>query len=97
MSGRVLITGAAGALGRSVVERFLDAGDRVLAVDANEAGLGELTELAPSDRLSVRRVNLADPSQWVSTDAVASAIHFLTTPAAAGINGAAVRVPGRTP
>ena len=38
----------------------------------------------------------ADPAQWVSTDAVASAIHFLTTPAAAGINGAAVRVPGRT-
>jgi NAD(P)-dependent dehydrogenase (short-subunit alcohol dehydrogenase family) len=60
MSGRVLITGAAGALGRSVVHRFLDAGDRVLAVDANEAGLGELTDLAPSDRLSVRRVDLAD-------------------------------------
>ncbi|HWM90018.1 MAG TPA: SDR family oxidoreductase [Thermoanaerobaculia bacterium] len=231
MSVRVLITGAAGALGRSVVERFLDGGDRVLAVDANEAALGELTELAPSDRLSVRRVNLADsveverlfddaenasgvpasvvhlvggfrwarfadlsdrdwsylvtlnlettfrvfrecarrferagggsvvavsapaallgeagvggyaaakagvlrmveslaremqpfggranailpgtmdtpanraampdadPSQWVTTDAVASAIHFLTTPAASAINGAAVRVPGRT-
>ena len=231
MSGRVLITGAAGALGRSVVRRFLDAGDRVLAVDANEAALGELTDLAPSDRLSVRRIDLADsgdverlfddaeqasgippsvihlvggfrwgrladlsdrdwsylvtlnlettfrvfresarrfekagsgsvvavsapaallgeagvggyaaakagvlrmveslaremagfggranavlpgtmdtpanraampdadPSQWVSTDAVASVIHFLTTPAAAAVNGAAVRVPGRT-
>jgi NAD(P)-dependent dehydrogenase (short-subunit alcohol dehydrogenase family) len=214
-----------------VVQRFLDGGDRVLAVDANEAALGELTELALSDRLSVRRVNLADsgeverlfddserasgipsavvhlvggfrwarfadltdrdwsylvtlnlettfrvfrecarrferagggsvvavsapaallgeagvggyaaakagvlrmveslareiapfggranailpgtmdtpanrasmpdtdPSQWVTTEAVASAIHFLTTPAAAGINGAAVRVPGQT-
>ncbi|MFP5284857.1 MAG: SDR family oxidoreductase [Thermoanaerobaculia bacterium] len=226
MSGRVLITGAAGALGRSVVQRFLDAGDRILAVDANEAALGELAGLAPSDRLSVRRVNLADsgevaglfeagpfpavvhlvggfrwsrfadlsdrdwsylvtlnlettfrvfresarsferagggsvvavsapaallgeagvggyaaakagvlrmveslaretapfggranailpgtmdtpanraampdadPSQWVTTDAVASAINFLPTPAAAGINGAAVRVPGRS-
>src|SRR5688572_27607636 len=63
MSGRVLITGAAGALGRSVVQRFLDGGDRVLAVDANEAALGELTELAPSDRLSVRRVNLADSGE----------------------------------
>lgn len=226
-----MITGAAGALGRSVVQRFLDAGDRVLAVDANEAALAELTDLAPSDRLSVRRVNLADsgeverlfddaerasgvpasvvhlvggfrwarfadltdkdwsylvtlnlettfrvfrecarrferagggavvavsapaallgeagvggyaaakagvlrmveslaremaafggranavlpgtmdtpanraampdadPSQWASTDAVASVIHFLTTPAAAAVNGAAVRVPGRT-
>jgi NAD(P)-dependent dehydrogenase (short-subunit alcohol dehydrogenase family) len=231
MSGRTLITGAAGALGRSVVQRFLDEGSRVLAIDANEAALGELAGLAPSDRLSVRRVNLADsgeverlfedaeqasgippavvhlvggfrwarfadltdrdwsylvtlnlettfrvfrecarrferagggslvavsapaallgeagvggyaatkagvlrmveslaremapfggranavlpgtmdtpanraampdadPSQWVSTDAVASVIHFLTTPAAAGVNGAAVRVPGRT-
>lgn len=48
MSGRVLITGAAGALGRSVVQPFLDGGDRVLAVDANEAGLGELAGLAPS-------------------------------------------------
>lgn len=226
MSGRVLITGAAGALGRSVVQRFLDGGDRVLAADANEGALGELTGPAPSDRLSVRRVNLADsgeveslfeagpfpavvhlvggfrwarfadltdrdwsylvtlnlettfrvfrecarhferagggsvvavsapaallgeagvggyaaakagvlrmveslaremapfggranailpgtmdtpanrasmpdadPAQWVTTEAVASAIHFLTTPAAAGINGAAVRVPGRT-
>jgi NAD(P)-dependent dehydrogenase (short-subunit alcohol dehydrogenase family) len=231
MSGRVLITGAAGALGRSVVQRFLDGGDRILAVDTNEDALGELTGLAPSDRLSVRRVNLADsgevealfddserasgipsavihlvggfrfarfadltdrdwsylltlnlettfrvfrecarrferagggsvvavsapaallgeagvggyaaakagvlrmveslareiapfggranailpgtmdtpanreampdadPAQWVSTAAVASAIHFLTTPAAAGINGAAVRVPGRS-
>lgn len=232
MQGRVLITGAAGALGRSVVQRFLDAGDRVLAVDANEAALAELTDLAPSDVLSVRRVNLADsgeverlfddaertsgipsavvhlvggfrwarfadltdkdwsylvtlnlettfrvfrecarrferagggavvavsapaallgeagvggyaaakagvlrmveslaremaafggranailpgtmdtpanraampdadPSQWASTDAVASVIHFLTTPASASVNGAAVRVPGRTP
>lgn len=232
MHGRVLITGAAGALGRSVVQRFLDEGGRVLAADANEAALGELAEIAPSERLAVRRVNLADsaeveslfeagpfpavvhlvggfrwarfadltdrdwsylvtlnlettfrvfrecarsferververagggsvvavsapaallgeagvggysatkagvlrmveslaremapfggranavlpgtmdtpanraampdadPSQWVPTEAVASAIHFLTTQAAAGINGAAVRVPGRT-
>jgi NAD(P)-dependent dehydrogenase (short-subunit alcohol dehydrogenase family) len=231
VQGRVLITGAAGALGRSVVQRFVDGGDPVLAVDANEAALAELTDLAPSDILSVRRVNLADsgeverlfddaertsgipsavvhlvggfrwarfadltdkdwsylvtlnlettfrvfrecarrferagggvvvavsapaaflgeagvggyaaakagvlrmveslaremapfggranailpgtmdtpanraampdadPSQWASTDAVASVIHFLTTPAAASVNGAAVRVPGQT-
>jgi NAD(P)-dependent dehydrogenase (short-subunit alcohol dehydrogenase family) len=231
MKGRVLITGAAGALGRSVVKRFVDAGERVLAVDANEAALAELTDLAASDVLAVRRVDLtstadverlfaeaeqasglppavvhlvggfrwgrfadlsdqdwsylvqlnlettfrvfrecarrferagggalvavgapagllgeagvgayaaakagvlrmvealaremapfggranavlpgtmdtpanraampdADPSRWVSTDDVAAVIHFLTTPAAAGVNGAAVRVPGPT-
>ena len=228
MSGRVLITGAAGALGRSVVTRFVEAGDRVLAVDASDAALAELN---PSDAIAVRRVDLsstdeviglfdaaeaesgvpravvhlvggfrwarfadcsdadwsylmklnlettfrvfrecarrferagggavvavsapaallgeagvggyaaakagvlrmveslaremaafggranavlpgtmdtpanraampdADPSQWASTDAVASVIHFLTTPAASAVNGAAVRVPGRT-
>jgi NAD(P)-dependent dehydrogenase (short-subunit alcohol dehydrogenase family) len=38
----------------------------------------------------------ADPSTWVSTDEVASVIHFLTTPAAKAVNGAAVRVPGPT-
>jgi NAD(P)-dependent dehydrogenase (short-subunit alcohol dehydrogenase family) len=63
MSGRVLITGAAGALGRSVVERFLEGGDRVLAVDANEGALAELTSLAPSDTLSVRRADLASTSE----------------------------------
>jgi NAD(P)-dependent dehydrogenase (short-subunit alcohol dehydrogenase family) len=39
----------------------------------------------------------ADPAEWVTTDAVASVIHFLTTPAAAAINGAAIRVPGPKP
>jgi NAD(P)-dependent dehydrogenase (short-subunit alcohol dehydrogenase family) len=60
---RVLITGAAGALGRSVVARFLEAGDRVLAVDADEEALAELTSLAPSDALSVRRVDLAETAE----------------------------------
>ena len=63
MHQRVLITGAAGALGRSVVTRFLDAGERVLAVDADESALGELTGLAPSDRLSVRRVDLTSTEE----------------------------------
>jgi NAD(P)-dependent dehydrogenase (short-subunit alcohol dehydrogenase family) len=231
MNGRVLITGAAGALGRSVVKRFLDDGERVLAVDAVEGALAELTALFASDALAVRRVDLtsteeverlfveteeesgipgkvvhlvggfrwarfadltdrdwkylldlnlettfrifrecarrferagggvviavsspaglqgdagvggyaaakagvlrmveslaremapfggranailpgtmdtpanragmpdADPAQWVTTDAVAEVIHYLTTPAASAITGAAVRVPGRT-
>lgn len=37
-----------------------------------------------------------DPSEWASTDEVARVIHFLTTPAAAQVNGAGVRVPGPT-
>jgi NAD(P)-dependent dehydrogenase (short-subunit alcohol dehydrogenase family) len=229
MSGRVLITGAAGALGRSVVTRFLEAGERVLAVDADQTALDGLSSLGSpdtlTDSLTVRRVDLtstedvaalftgagdlssvihlvggfrwgriadlsdrdwsfllalnlettfrifretarrfeaarggslvavsapagllgeagvgayaatkagvlrlveslarelapsgaransvlpgtmdtpanraampeADPAQWVTAGAVASVIHFLTTPAASAVNGAAVRVPG---
>ncbi|MEA2605005.1 MAG: hypothetical protein QOF89_5997 [Acidobacteriota bacterium] len=63
MSGRVLITGASGALGRSVVARFLDGGDRVLAVGGSDAALAELTPLAPSDRLAVRRVDLSETAE----------------------------------
>ncbi len=38
----------------------------------------------------------ADPSRWVSTEAVAEVLHFLASPAAAGVNGAGVPVPGPT-
>jgi NAD(P)-dependent dehydrogenase (short-subunit alcohol dehydrogenase family) len=61
--GRVLITGASGALGRSVVARFLAAGDPILAVGSDESALGELTALAPSSALAVRRADLADSAQ----------------------------------
>jgi len=42
MSGRVLITGAGGALGASVVARFLAGGDGVLAVDHTQGSLDAL-------------------------------------------------------
>lgn len=44
---RVLVTGAAGALGGSVVRRFLAAGTRVLAADRDTAALAALAETAP--------------------------------------------------
>lgn len=44
--GRVLVTGAGGALGGSVVRRFLAAGARVLAADRDAAALAELAEAA---------------------------------------------------
>jgi NAD(P)-dependent dehydrogenase (short-subunit alcohol dehydrogenase family) len=59
MSGRVLITGASGALGRSVVARFLAGGDGVVAAGATEAALAELRPLAGEDRLVLRQADLA--------------------------------------
>jgi NAD(P)-dependent dehydrogenase (short-subunit alcohol dehydrogenase family) len=63
MSGRVLITGASGALGRSVVERFLAAGDRVLAVGATPAGLAELEGLGGAETLATRSADLSSTSE----------------------------------
>jgi len=59
MSGRVLITGASGALGRSVVARFLEAGDGVLAAGATEEALAELRSLSPEGVLTLRRADLS--------------------------------------
>jgi NAD(P)-dependent dehydrogenase (short-subunit alcohol dehydrogenase family) len=84
--GRVLVTGASGALGRSVVERFLAAGERILAVGSDESALAELTPLAPTDRLAVRRVDL--------TDSAAVAGLFAEAEAASGIFPAVVHLVG---
>jgi NAD(P)-dependent dehydrogenase (short-subunit alcohol dehydrogenase family) len=71
MSGRVLITGAAGALGRSVVARFLAGGDAILAVDHDRAALDALAGLVPpasgvpGEALAVRAVDLASSEQVV--------------------------------
>jgi NAD(P)-dependent dehydrogenase (short-subunit alcohol dehydrogenase family) len=86
MSGRVLITGASGALGRSVVARFLEAGDRVLAVGATQAALAELSSLAATDALALRRVDLS------STPEVAQL--FADEEAEAGVPRAVVHLVG---
>jgi len=61
MRGRVLITGASGALGGSVVRRFLAEGERVLAVYGSDPG--DLAGLAPADRLAVRQVDLGSTAE----------------------------------
>jgi NAD(P)-dependent dehydrogenase (short-subunit alcohol dehydrogenase family) len=67
MRGQVLITGASGALGASVVRRFLAAGDRVLAIHASardEGGpAGARDEGGPPDRLAWRRVDLTSTAE----------------------------------
>ena len=61
MRGRVLITGASGALGASVVRRFLAGGERVLAVYGS--AVRDLAGLAPPDRLAVRRADLTSSAE----------------------------------
>ncbi|HEX3531390.1 MAG TPA: SDR family NAD(P)-dependent oxidoreductase [Thermoanaerobaculia bacterium] len=61
MNGRVLITGAAGALGRSVVRRFVAAGERVLAV--GDRGLAEIAAMAPPDVVRIHQADLTVTSE----------------------------------
>lgn len=63
--GPVLVTGAAGALGDSVVRRFLAAGARVLAADRDAAALAALAEAAPAGSLETAALDLADPAAVV--------------------------------
>jgi len=71
MNGRVLITGAAGALGRSVVQRFVAAGERVLAV--GDRGIAEIASMAPPDIIKVHRADLTVTSEVDGLFAVAEA------------------------
>lgn len=57
----VLVTGAAGGIGRALVERFLDAGASVAALDVDVSGLAGLSEeLATRGRLVAVRCDLRD-------------------------------------
>lgn len=65
-----IITGAAGGIGRSLVQRFLEEGARVAAFDLNPAGLDELTAKFPqyASQLSTVQLDITDH------DAVARAV-----------------------
>jgi NAD(P)-dependent dehydrogenase (short-subunit alcohol dehydrogenase family) len=62
MNRRVLITGATGALGQSVVRRFLADGDAILAVGERESAIAQLVSLAPG-RVAGRRTDLSQRSE----------------------------------
>lgn len=60
----ILVTGAASGIGRALVERFLDAGAAVAAVDIDERGLARLTDdLSERGRLASVPCDLRDPEQ----------------------------------
>ncbi len=63
LSGKTaLVTGAAGGLGRALIQGLLDAGAKVMAADINEQGLVALAaaNVASSNALATRRLDLAD-------------------------------------
>lgn len=47
----VLITGAAGGIGRALVSRFIAGGDRVIAHDRDQAGVDEVAAVHGADRV----------------------------------------------
>lgn len=61
-----VVTGAAGGIGRGIVESFLAGGDRVVAVDASDSALAnlqaELDEHAAS--LQTMCCDVTDPQDW---------------------------------
>lgn len=59
MTQRVVVTGAAGGIGRAITSRLIESGCRVLAADIDE---DRVKRLPPSDRLSTTWVDISDPA-----------------------------------
>ncbi|WP_322011553.1 SDR family oxidoreductase [Paraburkholderia sp. J12] len=68
MSRVVLVTGASGGIGRALCKRFLDAGEIVLALDRNEAGVEGLVVEFGGARLTPLVADVSD------ADALAGAV-----------------------
>ena len=71
-----IITGAAGGIGRSLVQRFLEEGARVAALDLNQAGLDEIKGQFQqyAGQLTTAQLDITDH------DAVAKACLLYTSP-----------------
>lgn len=59
MKRSIIITGGTGALGRSVVKRFIEAGDQVYIVDQAPDG-GEFVKALPAEQVNYTRLNVLD-------------------------------------
>lgn len=85
MTRLVVVTGAAGGVGRACVERFLAAGDRVVALGRTAAALeGLLLALDGPERLTTRTCDVTDE------DAVAAAFAALDATPDVLVNNAGI-------
>jgi 3-hydroxy acid dehydrogenase/malonic semialdehyde reductase len=78
---RVLITGAAGGVGRSVVERMLAEGARLLITDRPGSGLGEFSAGLDAARVTAIEADLSSPdgiaTMFSETDAALAGLDVL--------------------
>jgi NAD(P)-dependent dehydrogenase (short-subunit alcohol dehydrogenase family) len=84
MERRVLITGASGALGGSVVRRFVASGHAVVAVGGRESGLGELESLGAAGVVTARHADLSVENEvdelfrsWPEEGPVPTVVHLV--------------------
>ena len=77
LNGKTLvITGAGGGVGRELVQKVLDRGGRVAAVDIDENALRETAEASGhSDRLSLHAVDITDAGAVAALADEVTAIH----------------------
>lgn len=68
----VVVTGAAGGVGRAIAERLLERGANVVAADIAEVD-ADWTARQPSERLLTARVDIADPTSTAQLAAISEA------------------------
>lgn len=81
----VFITGAAGGIGRVLVDAFLNVGATVIAADINEAGLTDLEHASSSDLLSVQVLDISDQPACAAAIATAGDVDILINNGAVGM------------
>lgn len=71
----VLLTGAAGGIGRASVKVFVEAGAHVVCVDRDREALEALTDLVAADRLTLLPLDLSAPAAAVEVVDRTLAVH----------------------
>ncbi|MDH1500094.1 oxidoreductase [Comamonas terrigena] len=89
-SKTVLVVGAAGHIGRIIVDAVLSAGGRAVALDTDAAGLQALTDVHGADALSCAMLDMADRA---SVDRALADAHDRFGPVDGAVNTAYPRNP----